>query len=248
MPAFDTVYRDRDLLVVNKPAGVLSQASERGEEGLPEILARETGDAVYPVHRLDRETAGLLALARSDKAAASLSRAIREGAFRKEYLAVLLKDTMALFPELYYIEPVKCLRGGHEIRRLRRQTGMGRRAVILHEPAAVREPLFCRSSHIRIQLDGKDRASPFQQKPGKDPCPGTDIGDSRIFGKAFPLIQMINERFRIGRTAFGVSRCPAGKKRCVIHNERSCFHLAVLWLNGCYMDIIWLFYDVSDAG
>ncbi|MBR2354169.1 MAG: RNA pseudouridine synthase [Clostridia bacterium] len=85
-------YLDRDLLVSVKPRGILSEGE--GNNCFPSLLQsalREKGekDPVYPVHRLDKETEGLMVYARTPSAAASLSRAITEGSLKKQYLAVV---------------------------------------------------------------------------------------------------------------------------------------------------------------
>lgn len=85
----ELIYQDRDIVVCVKPAGVLS-TDEPG--GLPELVRQALGDPdanVRTVHRLDRVVSGLMVLARSKKAAAELSRQIREDRFEKEYMAVV---------------------------------------------------------------------------------------------------------------------------------------------------------------
>ena len=85
----EILYKDRDILVCVKPPRVLS-TDEPG--GLPELVRQELGDPkadVRTVHRLDRVVSGLMVLARNPAAASELSRQIREGAFQKEYLAVV---------------------------------------------------------------------------------------------------------------------------------------------------------------
>ena len=85
----ELVYQDRDIVVVIKPARVLS-TDEPG--GMPELVRQALGDPnanVRTVHRLDRTVSGLMVLARRSKAASELSRQIREGAFQKEYVAVI---------------------------------------------------------------------------------------------------------------------------------------------------------------
>lgn len=69
-----------------KPAGVIS---EEGEGSLPAMIKEQTGVTVYPVHRLDRGTAGLMVYANSSDSAAALSAVIRDGRFVKEYMAVV---------------------------------------------------------------------------------------------------------------------------------------------------------------
>lgn len=85
----EIVYQDRDIIICIKPAGVLS-TDEPG--GLPDLVRQALGDPganVRTVHRLDRVVSGLMVLARSKKAAAELSRQIREDRFEKEYMAVV---------------------------------------------------------------------------------------------------------------------------------------------------------------
>ena len=85
----EIIYQDRDMVVCVKPPRVLS-TDEPG--GVPELVRQALGDeqaVVRTVHRLDRVVSGLMVLARSKKSASELSRQIREGAFEKEYLAVV---------------------------------------------------------------------------------------------------------------------------------------------------------------
>ncbi|MBR3837488.1 MAG: RluA family pseudouridine synthase [Clostridia bacterium] len=81
------LFVDDAIVVAIKPAGVLSQEGEAGS--LPAKLKEELGGEIYCVHRLDRETAGVMVFARSQKAAATLSQDIALRKFEKEYLAVV---------------------------------------------------------------------------------------------------------------------------------------------------------------
>ena len=89
----DILYRDRELAVCIKPAGVLSEGDISDLRTAPGLLAAalsESGNApsaVYPVHRLDRETAGLMVYALTEASAASLSRAVAERKLQKQYIA-----------------------------------------------------------------------------------------------------------------------------------------------------------------
>lgn len=83
------IYQDEKLLVCVKPAGVLS-TDEPG--GVPELARQALKDPqanVRTVHRLDRVVGGLMVLARTARAASDLSTQIRDGSFKKEYLAVI---------------------------------------------------------------------------------------------------------------------------------------------------------------
>lgn len=103
------VFFDNDIIVCVKPRGVLSEGD--GDGTLPAMLqewSRQRGGdgQVYPVHRLDRETEGLMVYARNRRAAAYLSGEIAEGRMEKEYLAVACgrpeADTDTLRDLLFY--------------------------------------------------------------------------------------------------------------------------------------------------
>lgn len=85
-------YHDRDLAVCEKPRGTLSEGT--GKDTLPTILAEALageGEAptVYPVHRLDRETEGIMVYALNAKAAAALSAQMAAHEVQKEYVAAV---------------------------------------------------------------------------------------------------------------------------------------------------------------
>jgi 23S rRNA pseudouridine1911/1915/1917 synthase len=83
-------YQDTEIAVIEKPVGVLSQKDAKGEDGLVEILSRQLGKTVYPVHRLDRPVGGVMVYALSKNAAALLS---GEKTFEKVYLACVSGKT-----------------------------------------------------------------------------------------------------------------------------------------------------------
>lgn len=86
------VYEDKYIIVCHKSAGELSEGE--GKDCLPFVIREhllEQGrcDAeVFTVHRLDKETEGLMVYALDKSCAAALSEDVREGRFCKEYLAV----------------------------------------------------------------------------------------------------------------------------------------------------------------
>lgn len=90
------IYQDNSILVVIKPAGILS-TDEPG--GVPELAREALGDSkacVRTVHRLDRVVSGLMVLARTPEAASKLSEQIRAHDFGKTYLAVVHGEPEAL--------------------------------------------------------------------------------------------------------------------------------------------------------
>ncbi|MDE7243183.1 MAG: RluA family pseudouridine synthase, partial [Oscillospiraceae bacterium] len=81
------LYQDHDILICQKPPGLLSQSGPG--PNMPDGLRKETGQTVYPVHRLDRGAGGIMVYARTQKAAAFLSDAIRRGELQKQYLCIV---------------------------------------------------------------------------------------------------------------------------------------------------------------
>jgi 23S rRNA pseudouridine1911/1915/1917 synthase len=93
--AVTLVHVDDSLAVVEKPAGLVVHAApgHRGET-LVDVLGELLGggsDPVRPgiVHRLDRDTSGLMVVARTDEAHRALAAAIKAREVRREYLALV---------------------------------------------------------------------------------------------------------------------------------------------------------------
>ncbi len=85
------IYRDSDVIVVDKPAGLSVQGGPgipRHLDGLLDALQFDAGERPRLVHRLDRDTSGVLALARDARAAAWLAEAFRLRTARKLYWAI----------------------------------------------------------------------------------------------------------------------------------------------------------------
>ena len=92
MEAFDIIFRDERLVVVDKPAAMFvhrTPLGRRDETVVLQCLRDQLGQRVYPVHRLDRATSGLLAFALDAEAAEFLSEQFRVGSVRKRYIAIV---------------------------------------------------------------------------------------------------------------------------------------------------------------
>ena len=94
----DIVYEDEHLLVVNKPKGMVVHPAPGNYSGtLVNALMYHCGDHLSGingelrpgiVHRIDKNTSGLLAVAKSDIAHAGLSEQIKDHSFTRRYLAI----------------------------------------------------------------------------------------------------------------------------------------------------------------
>jgi 23S rRNA pseudouridine955/2504/2580 synthase/23S rRNA pseudouridine1911/1915/1917 synthase len=87
----DILLEDEDLLVVNKPAGLLTVPGRNGGISLREVIGIAAGvkDFLLLVHRLDRQTSGALLLAKHTDAQRNLQTQFQERKVRKEYLAIV---------------------------------------------------------------------------------------------------------------------------------------------------------------
>jgi tRNA pseudouridine65 synthase len=86
----DVLFRDQCVLAVNKPSGLITHRGWANDAD--NALRRARGLAqtyVYPVHRLDRGTSGVLLFALTKQVAASLGEQLQGGGFRKRYLALV---------------------------------------------------------------------------------------------------------------------------------------------------------------
>lgn len=96
-PNIPVIYEDNHLLVIDKPAGVLSQEDRTGK---PDVLSlckqylkkkyNKPGEVFLGlVHRLDQPVSGVMALARTTKAASRLSEQVRNRSIQKNYWALV---------------------------------------------------------------------------------------------------------------------------------------------------------------
>ncbi len=86
------LYRDDDVIALDKPPGLAVQGGSgqhRHVDGLAEALRFGREDKPRLVHRLDRDTSGVLLLARSARAAAALAKAFQARTTRKVYWAAV---------------------------------------------------------------------------------------------------------------------------------------------------------------
>jgi tRNA pseudouridine65 synthase len=91
-PPLRVLYADEHLIAVDKPAGLLVHrtALAAGEaEAAVQRLRDQLGRPVWPAHRLDRGTSGVLLFALNEATASALGPAFEQGRMRKAYLALV---------------------------------------------------------------------------------------------------------------------------------------------------------------
>ncbi len=93
----DILYEDNHVIVVNKPAGILSQKDKTNDDSILEIVKdyikityNKPGNVFLGlVHRLDRPTSGVMVFARTSKALTRLTVSLKAKEFDKKYYAIL---------------------------------------------------------------------------------------------------------------------------------------------------------------
>ena len=84
----NVIFEDKHIVVCEKEAGISSQLSPDGND-MVTLLKSEGRKEIYPVHRLDTATRGVMVYAKTKSAAAFLSKEIAENRLDKEYIALV---------------------------------------------------------------------------------------------------------------------------------------------------------------
>ncbi len=120
------LFEDQDVIVLEKPAGLLSVATDSGSApSVHEILKRrKSAGRVYPVHRLDQATSGVMIFALSEKAMRSFKAQFEGRLVEKTYYAIVEnplveeKGTWECFLEeddFYFVKETQSSRGKQAI-------------------------------------------------------------------------------------------------------------------------------------
>lgn len=102
MNSIPVLYEDDEIYVINKPAGLSVQGGQGVKHSLDNDFSQQTGAKVYLVHRLDKDTSGLMIVAKSPFAASKWTKLISSKAVKKEYIAICagkMKDKKGVITE-----------------------------------------------------------------------------------------------------------------------------------------------------
>lgn len=91
-PELEILYKDEHYVAINKPSGLLVHRSfldKHETQFAMQMLRDQLGQHVFPVHRLDRPTSGVLLFALSSEAAREINQQFIEGSVSKRYLALV---------------------------------------------------------------------------------------------------------------------------------------------------------------
>ncbi len=88
----EIIYQDEVIVIVNKPTGLLVHRSPIAADAIEfaiQVLRDQIGQKVFPVHRLDRKTSGLLVFALNEEVNKLMQVAFMNRAIEKKYLAIV---------------------------------------------------------------------------------------------------------------------------------------------------------------
>ena len=88
MNSIPVLYEDEEIYVINKPAGLSVQGGQGVTHSLDNDFAEQVGFKVFLVHRLDKDTSGLMIVAKTPFAAAKWTKLISSKIVKKEYIAI----------------------------------------------------------------------------------------------------------------------------------------------------------------
>ena len=152
MNPFEVVFNDDYLLVVNKIAKVLIQpATRKGEITLTSLIEQKLSYKVFPCHRLDRETSGLVIYAKDRETQEKIMLKFKERSIEKKYYAFVkgtLKKKRALLSD-YIIDRQGMMFGE---KKKRAETFYKVLREFKNWSSVELKPLTGRTNQLRIQL------------------------------------------------------------------------------------------------
>ncbi|MGL4982069.1 MAG: RluA family pseudouridine synthase [Treponemataceae bacterium] len=87
MKTLEVLYQNNEIMIINKPSGLATQGGAGIVHSVDRILEKECNQKVYLVHRLDKDTAGILVVAKNPVSAAKYTKIISYGEAKKTYCA-----------------------------------------------------------------------------------------------------------------------------------------------------------------
>ena len=195
----DIVYEDNDLLVVNKPKGMVVHPAAGNYEGtLVNALMYHCGDSLSGingvlrpgiVHRIDKNTSGLLMVAKNDIAHKGLAEQIKEHSFLREYSAVVyghMKNETGM---------VNAPIGRHPVKRKQMAVVMGGREAVTHY--TVREELDG-FTYLKLRLEtGRTHQIRVHMAHIGHPVAGDDV-----YGPKKVITELCGQCLHAGKVGF----------------------------------------------
>lgn len=188
------LFEDEHILAVSKPYGLLSEGE--GRDAMPEILRqyrRDKGESeeIYPVHRLDRTTRGVILYAKTSDCAKRLCEQIRAGEIQKKYLAKI--EGMPEYRSGVFEDYLFYDRRANKTFVVKRERKGVRRAKLSYEVLSAENIEGLAVSTVRIELfTGRTHQIRAQFAYRKMPI----VGDRRYGSKIKSFIELFSDEIR----------------------------------------------------
>lgn len=210
----DILFEDKDIIVLIKPAGVLSQPDEKGEESLVSLLnayleGKGEEGAVHVIHRLDKNVGGVMVYAKNSFAASKLSQSVQSGEMIKEYLAAVHSEPAeksGYMEDLLFFD----LRKNKSFVVKRERKGV-KKAKLYYETVKTQNTSFGEASLMKIRLyTGRTHQIRVQFSSRKMPL----IGDRRYGG---------NDKREIALWSYRLTLCHPRTDEAMVFESLNCF-------------------------
>lgn len=197
------IFKDDNIIVLNKPSGLAVQGgtnTDRHIDGMLEALKFENSEKPKLVHRIDKDTSGVLVLARNRRYAELLTKAFREHMLQKTYLVLAIGNLknpegeikIALDKVGEKMEPSN--EGKKAVTRFKVLDTAGEKFTLL-----TAEPLTGRTHQIRAHME----------------CAGCPIlGDNKYFGQSRKRFPELSSKLHLH--AYKIDLSPVYNKKLVV--------------------------------
>lgn len=197
------IFKDDNIIVLNKPSGLAVQGgtnTDRHIDGMLEALKFENLEKPKLVHRIDKDTSGILVLARNRRYAELLTKAFREHMLQKTYLVLAIGNLknpegeikIALDKVGEKMEPSD--EGKKAVTRFKVLDTAGEKFTLL-----TAEPLTGRTHQIRAHME----------------CAGCPIlGDNKYFGQSRKRFPELSSKLHLH--AYKIDLSPVYNKKLVV--------------------------------
>lgn len=161
---FDILFENKNLIAIDKPSGFLSVPSRWGAQDkrpcLGTLLQQQLGQQIYPVHRLDEETTGVILYAKTKELHKVLNAAFENHTLTKIYQAICEINSNSEAPKMGELLKDQILRG--KKRSYTSPVGQNAETLVLNTNSISTEllglelkPLTGRSHQLRFQLSSR---------------------------------------------------------------------------------------------
>ncbi|MCX7978466.1 MAG: class I SAM-dependent methyltransferase [Bdellovibrionaceae bacterium] len=242
------VYEDfPDFVLLNKPPGFSTHAVDDSKPGITELLSAQIGRRLYVVHRLDKETSGLLILAKSPSVAKDLAALFAEGKIHKTYrMRSSAKKQKQILVAKSYI-----FREGKEVLSdWSREANSVTEFTLSHDVCWYARPLTGKPHQIRLHARDSGLTILGDSRYGGEPYPTLCLqsaklefawkGQSYSFSASEPFWWRETENFLaewlagIERRKLSFGPCPEQECLRLVHSESSNFRVDklghVIWI------------------